>query len=1004
MASPTSPAPTRGAPASRPSDPIPHSTSVTTIDTTPATTATITPPPDTPTSRYSVVSRASSSSSSGLDYYSHTSPPPLSSQVYDHRHSTSTSGHEYHRSYDQAQVRESVYRKPVPLPSQDQHASPVIDPVHLSSPFSIKNKPPPIPSSAAGSISPSSVEGGDSFVSAPRNSNRYSRGRHPAKPLRIDTTPTAAFLRSVVEDEDDDDDESADYFDEDYEHQFTNGSGFGTPLHSRLVSEPFIPILNSPPPAQRRATSMALHPPTHRPPPLQIDVDPRSMSMGHADPKQPKTPGNKISSFFGWKANTATSPGAESSSTEISDGGRSPMPSPMPPLANVPMRPPSSYDTKPGGFGPPARTPSLGTLSAHDTVYASKLADLENELREISSELAGSIRREMELEDLIERFQTEGPEVNRRTSDYFSDSGTSSIRYGPDRHEDIEKIRRGAEQERAQLKAEFSLRLQEERVQRAASESHVQILENQVQQLRRERTDLSDLSSKTKELETALENTRRKLLEERQSKDNFEDLLTAMRVELEQLRNERDILREGKAAPVVEAPPAAEMQRLIEEIEALKIENASLAQLQGGRFASIAEEDGVQAKRNSAFGLSRANSLARKPTSGLARSGSLSRSNSVSNNKDRETSESLVDKVKDIETQRDALHRTLRSLLSRHAYQEREFEKHVRLLEAEVRRAQEAVPPRKLGYEREVRSLRDEVNHLRLRAEDALDGKWQCEKNLAGLKMDLDRAEQETSSLRVLLQEHDIEVPEWLEADQESFAEVMATSSSLESAFQQLQADRQQAEASGESADLEAINIRSNELAGYVHQQLQVNSSLRGRLATAIEKGERDQQISVERINTLQNRMKELEENLLNAQNHSEEELGKHEEEIRLLKENHNAQLQRMKNGSRTPASLSPRPPNTPFAGRSPRLDQTTSGEGVPLATVVRAEVLEKHVKALERAIRDVDMEMEEVVGRMNRAQVDVAQLQSDRDEALRQTRRLQADIQAERETLRSLM
>jgi hypothetical protein len=112
------------------------------------------------------------------------------------------------------------------------------------------------------------------------------------------------------------------------------------------------------------------------------------------------------------------------------------------------------------------------------------LADLENELREISSELAGSIRREMELEDLIERLQTEGPEVSRRTSDYFSDSGTSSIRYGPDRQEDIEKIRRAAEQERAQLKAEFSQRLQEERMQRTASESHVQILENQVQQVR----------------------------------------------------------------------------------------------------------------------------------------------------------------------------------------------------------------------------------------------------------------------------------------------------------------------------------------------------------------------------------------------------------------------------------------------------------------------------------------------------------------------------------------
>jgi hypothetical protein len=474
--------------------------------------------------------------------------------------------------------------------------------------------------------------------------------------------------------------------------------------------------------------------------------------------------------------------------------------------------------------------------------------------------------------------------------------------------------------------------------------------------------DLSDLSSKTRELEIALEDTKRKLLEERQSKDNFEDLLTAMRVELEQLRNERDIFKEGKTPP-------AETQRLIEEIEALKIENASLAQLQGGRFASIAEEDGVPAKRNSAFGLSRSNSLARKPAGGL------SRSNSVSAGQKRESNESLVDKVKDIELQRDALHRTLRSLLDRHAYQAREFEKRARLMEIELARAQEAGLPRKLGYEREVRGLRDDVNHLRMRAEDALDGKWQCEKNLAGLKMDLDRAEQETSSLRVLLQEHDTNAPE----GQESFAEVMATSSSLESAYQQLLADRQQAESMAQSDDLAESISRVNMLGGNIQQRLSMNSSLRSRLATAIDKGERDQQLSIERINALQSRMKEMEDSLLIAQQHSEEEMGKHEEEIRQLKESHNAQLVRMKNGARTPAGLSPRPANTPFDSRSPRIDKTTSGDGVPLADVVQAEVLEKRVKDLEKLLRDADIEMEECVGRMNRAQVDVAQLQSDR-------------------------
>lgn len=484
---------------------------------------------------------------------------------------------------------------------------------------------------------------------------------------------------------------------------------------------------------------------------------------------------------------------------------------------------------------------------------------------------------------------------------------------------------------------------------------------------------MSDLSSKTAELEGALENTRRKLLEERQSKDNFEDLLTAMRVELEQLRNERDLLREGKTPP-------ADMQRLIEEIEALKIENASLAQLQGGRFASIAEEDGMASKRNSAFGLSRSNSLARKP-SGLKRSGSLSRSNSVkAGGNERESGgESLVDKVNDIEVQRDALHRTLKSLLDRQAFQALEFEKRAKIMEMEIQRAKKSEQPRKLGYEKEVKSLRDDLNHLRMRAEDALDGKWQCEKNLAGLKMDLDRAEQETSSLRAVLQEHNSTVTEGLHADGEGFAEVMATSSSLETAYQELQMECQQIEAGPQSDESAESLARTKMLADQVRQQLQTNNSMRGRLESAILKGERDQQLSVERINVLQSRMKELEDILLQAQQYSEEEMSKHEEEIRLMKESHSAQLVRMKNGGRTPVALSPRPQNAPFSARSPRLDETTSGTGVPLTEVIQAEALEKHIKGLERLLREADMEMEEAVGRMNRAQVDVAELQSDR-------------------------
>lgn len=113
---------------------------------------------------------------------------------------------------------------------------------------------------------------------------------------------------------------------------------------------------------------------------------------------------------------------------------------------------------------------------------------MEEELREVSSELAGSIRRELELEEMVDRLQAEGPELSRRTSDYYSDSGTSSFRYPQSevtgiKTEDLAKMKRTAEQEKAQFKLNMSQKLQEERDQRKVLELHVQQLGDQMQQV-----------------------------------------------------------------------------------------------------------------------------------------------------------------------------------------------------------------------------------------------------------------------------------------------------------------------------------------------------------------------------------------------------------------------------------------------------------------------------------------------------------------------------------------
>jgi hypothetical protein len=57
----------------------------------------------------------------------------------------------------------------------------------------------------------------------------------------------------------------------------------------------------------------------------------------------------------------------------------------------------------------------------------------------------------------------------------------------------------------------------------------------------------------------------------------------------------------------------------------------------------------------------------------------------------------------------------------------------------------------------------------------------------------------------------------------------------------------------------------------------------------------------------------------------------------------------------------------------------TTSGPAMTMAEATKTELLEKRVEELERALRDADREMEEVVGRMNFAQIEVADLQFER-------------------------
>lgn len=811
-----------------------------------------------------------------------------------------------------------------------------------------------------------------------------------------------------------------------------------------------------------------------RPPALKLKLDGVTEDFIDAYPydddaqgrqtNKPKSPGGGFTSFFGW--NSKPQNGAESPATTFSEKSLSPSDSPHRKQSGM------STKTKPNGLDIPAansmgsyfNVPGTPLLSSSPQMNA-HVEELERELREVSSELAASIQREMELEDEVERWKAESTTTmsdNRRTSDYYSDSGTSSVRFpigDPEsKLEELEMLRRKAEQERASLKVRMAERLQEELRRRRDLEEQVQQLEEEVSEKSRAGSVVE--TPRVKELSMSLEDAKRRLAEERQVKENFEDLLTALREELEKHRNDADNLRDEvvpqlKARLEVLETEAGDTQRLVyessrmqQEIQQLRTENQTLVNArrmqqetsqQQVRFQSIAEEADNAPIANLRMGLTRSNSLARSSAGLNSKRGSLSRSNSV---KERSGDASPRDvpmasnPVKELEEQRDALHKALKHLLKRQEMQQKEFQRRIKELEAE-RDAALNLTPRRTAFHKEVTVLRQEVNSLRRRADDALEQKWQCEKGLSGLRMDLDRAQQETGSLRDLLREHDITIPEirlenepisldksynelrtthalslarvkQLEAsDGDSLgaagAEAERTLDLLKQSISEAESERDFAMKEAEqyrkqarslqqseldhlgkeqklSSELFAAATRMDELSNRIQQQLEANGSLRSRLTAAITRGEHEQQKSTEQIIELERRLKTAEDKVMLAQQSSEEAVARHEGEVQAIKESHTNHLRRVKSGLLSPSAFSPKMPSSPvFATRSPRLEVTTSGPAMTFAEATKTELLEKRVEELEKALRDADHEMEEVVGRMNTAQIEVADLQFER-------------------------
>ncbi|KAI1001238.1 hypothetical protein K3495_g6961 [Podosphaera aphanis] len=678
-----------------------------------------------------------------------------------------------------------------------------------------------------------------------------------------------------------------------------------------------------------------------------------------------------------------------------------------------------------------------------------QIEEMERELREISSELAASIRREMELEDLVEQLQSDMRDKSnrgRRTSDYFSDSGTSSLKYnGETEHRpfDIEQIISKEEQSRAQVRLQLITTVQEERAKRKELELHIKSLEDKASHVKVSSSESICVDERVKEFENFCEELRRCLAGGRETKVDSKNLLK-LKDEFQRSLDERDNLRD-------EVVP--QLKARVEGLEAQAAAYEKLAYDQSKMHHKIQTLNGEnvisinpQSQMENDQKISNPDELERELMSWTTTRSDLQPMNSRSTVSEKseidgktESPESLVERLRDVELQRDSLHLALKSLLERQEYQSRENQKRISYLELELERVY-ASSPRLMAYNKEVQLLKEEIGALRIRADEAIRQKWNCEKSLSGLQMDLERTELEVASLRNLLSqeketfepigaiatsraaeplehsyidlqktytesleqirklEGSLQDPEILNAIKMLEQSLLSSISERDSAAQGARCLLKQNQSLiisakslvGEQAALanklhESAN-RVEILSGQVQQQLTKNAKLRQRLAMTIARGENEQETNTLKIMSLQSKLDHLEKQLLVARKNSEQRLKAHEGDINDIKENQTNHLIRLRGGIRSPLPLS----HAKLIKSSGSL--LAQGSIADDADINR---LRQKIIELEQALLDADKQMEEVVGRMNTAQIQVMNLQNEREEAVRETKKLKLMIES---------
>ncbi|KAF3929149.1 hypothetical protein AA313_de0200677 [Arthrobotrys entomopaga] len=661
---------------------------------------------------------------------------------------------------------------------------------------------------------------------------------------------------------------------------------------------------------------------TQQAPAINTNIN-RTNSTNSESSFVPRTPARTktgFGGFFGWggSSNQDVSPVEEMPQVSIAEQRMSKIPSNIDvTLANSQQSAPKRTDS---GISLPPRTP----MSMEET--------LEEELRVISADLAASIRRELELEDLVENLQTSAettgrlsPVAGKRTSDYFSDSGAGSGYDSelPSKQQlDYDRVVRKSQQVQAQIRLDFTTKIQEERQRRKGVELQVRELEQRVSQGDINLKAPSTSPGRTRDLEIALDDARRKLSEERNLKANFEDLVKAIRDELQGYRNERDNLRD-EIVPQLRA-----------RVEGLE---AELSESQKNPYEATKMQQEIDDLREKYSSLVESQKLQIQPplAPGPAPTSQPATPLSATFNK-----ESMMERIKEIEVQRDALQLGLRNLRMRNELDNKKALHRIRTLEWERDRA---LRPsyRRMRKNKENATFKTQVDRLRHRAENAVDSKYICERNLASLRLDLDRSEQELEELRALLLEQD-KIAQEIEQLQESCKELLA----------QTEGD---AEIEGFASELRSRFVTT--------------SMLRKRLIDAIEKGDQDRLMANTKINAFCELLKSMEEKISDAQHDLEEVAHGRAQEIKDLKDgkgvNHLRRIDEQ-------AAMTAQPNSTVVASKQPKITRDSNGKDT------RIYILQHRIEQLEKAITNTEIEMEDLESRLNMTLLEASELRSE--------------------------